>query len=67
MYASLISKVETAMLFTQLLLVPSMLLSGFFTNYDQVSDIRLILEPFIYLSPFKYGFQGIMIALGNKF
>lgn len=46
------------------LIIPFMLLGGFFINLDDVSDIRVIFYPVMYLSPFKYGFQGGLDALG---
>lgn len=49
------------------LIIPFMLLGGFFVNLNDVDDIRVIFYPIMYLSPFKYGFQGMMLALGNKF
>lgn len=47
------------------LIIPFMLLGGFFINLDDVDDIRVIFYPIMYLSPFKYGFQAIMTALGS--
>lgn len=44
-----------------------MLLGGFFINLNDVHDIRVIFYPIMYLSPFKYGFQAIMIALKSPF
>ena len=49
------------------LIIPFMLLGGFFINLNDVDDIRVIFYPLMYLSPFRYGFQGMMLALGNKF
>jgi len=49
------------------LIIPFMLLGGFFINLNDVTDIRVIFFPIMYLSPFKYGFQGLMLALGNQF
>ena len=49
------------------LIIPFMLLGGFFINLNNVNDIRVIFYPIMYLSPFKYGFQSIMWALGNPF
>lgn len=46
------------------LIIPFMLLGGFFINLDDISDIRVIFYPVMYLSPFKYGFQGGLDALG---
>jgi ABC-type multidrug transport system permease subunit len=45
------------------LIIPFMLLGGFFINLDNVNDIRVIFYPIMYLSPFKYGYQAIMSAL----
>jgi len=50
-----------------LLIIPFMLLSGFFLNLDKYHDIRVIFYPVMYLSPFKYGYQAGMIALGKDF
>jgi ATP-binding cassette, subfamily G (WHITE), eye pigment precursor transporter len=50
-----------------LLIIPFMLLSGFFLNLDQYHDIRVIFYPVMYLSPFKYGYQAGMIALKQTF
>jgi hypothetical protein len=46
------------------LIIPFMLLGGFFINLNDVNDIRVIFYPLMYLSPFKYGFQAGMIGLG---
>jgi hypothetical protein len=48
------------------LIIPFMLLGGFFINLDGVEDIRVIFYPIMYLSPFKYGFQAIMRVLGTN-
>ena len=45
------------------LIIPFMLLGGFFINLDDVHDIRVIFYPIMYLSPFKYGYQAIMTGL----
>ena len=58
LYAALIPKLETAMALVPVLIIPFMLLGGFFINLDNVSDVRVIFYPIMYLSPFKYGFQG---------
>lgn len=47
------------------LIIPFMLLGGFFINLDDVNDIRVVFYPIMYLSPFKYGFQAIMGVLGT--
>ena len=44
------------------LIIPFMLLGGFFINLNEVDDIRVIFYPIMYLSPFKYGFQAGMLA-----
>jgi hypothetical protein len=46
-----------------LLIIPFMLLSGFFLNLDKYHDIRVIFYPIMYLSPFKYGYQAGMLVL----
>jgi hypothetical protein len=46
------------------LIIPFMLLGGFFINLDGVNDVRVIFYPIMYLSPFKYGFQGGVDAVG---
>ncbi|XP_031472555.1 uncharacterized protein LOC116244880 [Nymphaea colorata] len=55
LYAALIPKLETAMALVPVLIIPFMLLGGFFINLDNVDDIRVIFYPIMYLSPFKYG------------
>lgn len=47
------------------LIIPFMLLGGFFINLDDVNDIRVIFYPIMYLSPFKYGYQAIMTGLDS--
>jgi ABC-type multidrug transport system permease subunit len=64
LYAALIPKLETAMALVPVLIIPFMLLGGFFINLDNVTDIRVIFYPIMYLSPFKYGFQGGMDSVG---
>ena len=49
------------------LFMPFMFLGGLFINLNEVDDARVIFYPIMYLSPFRYGYQGLMIALGNKF
>jgi len=63
-YAALIPKLETAMALVPVLIIPFMLLGGFFINLDEYSDIRVIFYPISYLSPFKYGFQAGMDSIG---
>ena len=63
-YAALIPKLETAMALVPVLIIPFMLLGGFFVDLEQYTDIRVIFYPVMYLSPFKYGFQGGMDAIG---
>ena len=46
------------------LIIPFMLLGGFFVDLEQYTDIRVIFYPVMYLSPFKYGFQAGMDAIG---
>ena len=62
-YGVLIPKLETAMALVPVLIIPFMLLGGFFINLTDKTDIRVIFYPFMYPSPFKYSFQAIMIAL----
>lgn len=45
------------------LIIPFMLLGGFFIDLDQYTDIRVIFYPIMYLSPFKYGYQAAMISV----
>jgi hypothetical protein len=47
------------------LIIPFMLLSGFFINLNDYVDVRVIFYPIMYLSPFKYGYQGGMIAINR--
>ena len=63
-YAALIPKLETAMALIPVLIIPFMLLGGFFVNLEDYQDVRVIFYPVMYLSPFKYGFQGGMAAIG---
>ena len=63
-YAALIPKLETAMALVPVLIIPFMLLGGFFINLDNVTDVRVIFYPIMYLSPFKYGFQAGENAIG---
>jgi hypothetical protein len=49
------------------LIIPFMLLSGFFINLNDYVDIRVIFYPIMYLSPFKYGYQAGMIAIDQVF
>lgn len=46
------------------LIIPFMLLGGFFINLDEYDDVRVIFYPISYISPFKYGFQGCMDCIG---
>lgn len=46
------------------LVIPFMLLGGFFINLSKVNDFRVIFYPIMYLSPFRYGFQSGMTCLG---
>lgn len=41
-----------------------MLLGGFFINLDEYTDVRVIFYPIMYLSPFRYGFQGGIDSVG---
>ena len=63
-YAALIPKLETAMALVPVLIIPFMLLGGFFVDLSQYTDIRVIFYPIMYLSPFRYGFQGGIDAIG---
>lgn len=65
LYSTIIPKLETAMALVPVLIIPFMLLGGFFINLDEVNDIRVIFYPIMYLSPFKYGFQAIMTGLNS--
>lgn len=47
------------------LIIPFMLLSGFFINLNDYVDIRVIFYPIMYISPFKYGYQSGMAAIDN--
>lgn len=47
------------------LIIPFMLLSGFFINLDNYTDIRVIFYPIMYLSPFKYGYQSGMLGINS--
>ena len=66
-YSTVIPKLETAMALVPVLIIPFMLLGGFFINLDNVHDIRVIFYPIMYLSPFKYGFQAAMLGLDSPF
>ena len=57
-YAALIPKLQTAMALVPVLIIPFMLLGGFFINLEDYHDIRVIFYPIMYLSPFRYGFQA---------
>jgi hypothetical protein len=46
------------------LIIPFMLLGGFFIDLGEYHDIRVLFYPVMYLSPFKYGFQAGMAAIG---
>lgn len=56
-YSAVIPKLEIAMALVPVLIIPFMMLSGFFRDLDQVSKVFYPLE---YLSPFRYGFQACM-------
>ena len=49
------------------LIIPFMLLGGFFINLNDVHDIRVIFYPIMYISPFKYGFQAMMLGINKTF
>lgn len=66
LYSTIIPKLETAMALVPVLVIPFMLLGGFFINLDGVTDLRVIFYPFIYLSPFKYGYQAAMLAINPQ-
>jgi len=57
-YSAVIPKLEVAMALVPVLIIPFMMLSGFFRDLDQVSKVFYPLE---YLSPFRYGFQASML------
>lgn len=63
-YAALIPKLETALALVPVLVIPFMLLGGFFIKLDEYTDIRVIFYPVMYLSPFRYGFQGGIDSVG---
>lgn len=64
-YSAVIPKLETAMALVPVLIIPFMLLSGFFINLNDYVDIRVIFYPIMYISPFKYGYQSGMAAIDN--
>lgn len=64
LYAALISKLETAMALVPVLIIPFMLLGGFFINLADYTDVRVIFYPLMYMSPFRYGFQGGIDSIG---
>lgn len=64
-YSAVIPKLETAMALVPVLIIPFMLLSGFFINLNDYVDIRVIFYPIMYISPFKYGYQSGMEAIDN--
>lgn len=64
LYAALIPKLETAMALVPVLVIPFMLLGGFFINLDQYTDVRVIFYPIMYISPFRYGFFGAIDSIG---
>ena len=51
----IIPKVEVATALVPALVIPFMILGGFFVNQD---NIPYIFYPFTYLSMFKYGFEA---------
>lgn len=57
-YSAIIPKLETAMAMIPVLIIPFMMLSGFFINLDDVPKAFIPLE---YLSPFRYGYQGMIM------
>lgn len=57
-YSAVIPKLEIAMALVPVLIIPFMMLSGFFRDLDQVSKIFYPLE---FLSPFRYGYQACML------
>lgn len=57
-YSALIPKLEVAMALVPVLIIPFMMLSGFFRDLNKVSEV---FYPFEYLSPFRYGFQAVML------
>ncbi len=46
-----------------LLIIPFFLMGGYFINLSDIHDVRVIFYPIIYTSPFRYGFQGGMLAI----
>ena len=67
LYSTVIPKLETAMALVPILIIPFMLLGGFFVNLDEYHDIRVIFYPIMYISPFKYGFQAMMQGMDKTF
>jgi hypothetical protein len=57
-YSAIIPKLEVAMALVPVLIIPFMMLSGFFRDLDQVSKVFYPIE---FLSPFRYGFQACML------
>jgi hypothetical protein len=57
-YSAVIPKLEIAMALVPVLIIPFMMLSGFFRDLDQVWKVFYPLE---YLSPFRYGYQACML------
>ena len=51
----IIPKVEVATALTPALIIPFMVMGGFFVNQ---ADIPYVFYPFLYLSVFKYSFQA---------
>lgn len=63
-YSTIIPKLETAMAFVPILIIPFMMLSGFFIDLDSIPKVFI---PFEYISPFRYGYQAmIMNEFHNK-
>ena len=62
LYSTIFKKLETAMNLVPVTIIPFMLLGGFFIDLYEINDIRVIFYPVMYMSPFKYGFQGMMLG-----
>ncbi len=58
--STVIPKIEIATALVPALVIPFMILGGFFVNQD---NIPYIFYPFTYLSMFKYGFEASAIVI----
>ena len=55
----IIPKIEVATALVPVLIIPFMVLAGFFVNQ---ADVFYIFYPILYLSAFKYGFAAAIIV-----